>query len=246
MTRSTMGIRSGGVYASRAVSPLENSHVDIYYFGLDKKSSKYVQGIARDQRHTAGARFWGDSSGWDYDEEGIFQFGKFGSDNIRAWAVATNNGYTFKNARFRPRIALDAGAASGDSNLTLGTFNALFPKGAYFSEAELIGPYNVIVARPSVRFELRKNISITPDFEFLWRQSTQDGLYRVPEVLVRPGLNSNARYIGSQANLELECKMNRHFSATLIYLHFFPGDFLKQSQPSRPVNFVAPWLTYVF
>jgi hypothetical protein len=238
-----------GVYATRPLASRHRRNLDLYYLGLDKKKALFASGAVREQRHSVGARYWGSEKGWDYDAEGTFQFGRFGPGAIQAWGIATDTGYTFDSARLKPRIGVHAGSASGDHNPNdrdLNTFNALFPKGAYFSEAELIGPYNVSVVRPSVRFELRKNLSLTSDGEFLWRESTRDGIYRVPGVLVRSGFNSHASYIGSQANVELEWRMRRHFTATLIYLHFFPGEFLKQSQPARPVNFIAPWITYVF
>jgi len=45
--------------------------------------------------------------------------------------VASDTGYRFPTARFKPRISAEADISSGDNpnSKTLGTFNALFPKG---------------------------------------------------------------------------------------------------------------------
>ena len=37
--------------------------------------------------------------GWDFDYEGSWQFGTFGSGNIRAWTVASDTGYRFPTVR---------------------------------------------------------------------------------------------------------------------------------------------------
>jgi len=74
-------------------------------------------------------------------EQFVYQFGSFGSGDISAWAAASHTGYTFSTLLFAPRLALKADVASGDGNLQNkkpGTFNALFPRGSYFSETDLI------------------------------------------------------------------------------------------------------------
>jgi len=198
-----------GLYTTHPFFSVKDTKIDLYYLGTDKKLAKFAQGNAREQRETVGSRLAGKHQNFDYDTEGTFQFGRFGSGDIRAWAIATNSGYTVSpsSSSVKMRFAFEGGVASGDHNLhdhTLGTFNALFPKGAYFNEAELLGPYNIIHLRPNVKFELRHNITIWPDASFFWRQSTSDAIYRVPEILQRASGASRARYIGSQANIELD------------------------------------------
>jgi hypothetical protein len=60
-----------------------------------------------------GTRVWGQAAAWDYDTEGIFQFGDFGSGDIRAWSVASNTGYTLASLWGQPRLGLQADFASG-------------------------------------------------------------------------------------------------------------------------------------
>src|SRR6185295_7596733 len=117
---------------------------------------------------------------WDYNTELVGQWGRFGTGPIRAWTVASDTGYRLSGVPLRPRLGLKADIASGDrdhSDRTLGTFNALFPKGSYFSEADLLGPYNLMDLHPSIELHLCRNVSLTPDADFFWRQSTHDGIY---------------------------------------------------------------------
>ena len=238
-----------GVYAVGPFHPLPKGKVDLYYLGIDRKRARFDQGIGREERHSIGARIWGRTKDWDYNTEVLYQWGSFGQGSIRAWTTASDTGYRFESIKLRPRFGLKADIASGDRNPTdgtLGTFNALFPKGAYFSEADLLGPYNLMDLHPSVELHLTERILLTSDFDFFWRQSTNDGIYGIPGNLIRSGRNSGARYIGNHANVQLEWQLDRHISLTAIYLHFFPGPFLKETQPGQDVDFVAAWVTYKF
>ena len=238
-----------GIYAVRPLKIIPKAHVDLYYFGLDRKASRFQQGTGREQRQTVGARVWGANKNWDHDNEFVLQFGKFGARDIRAWEFSTNNGYTFVSALFHPRIGIGTGVASGDRNPNdrkVNTFNALFPTGSYFGKADLVGPYNVIAVRPSIEFTLRENIKFTPDYEFFWRESAKDGIYGLSGNLIRSSGISGARYIGSHLNLDFEWKVNRNLTFNAVYLHFFSGRFLRETGAARDVNFGSAWLTYKF
>ena len=238
-----------GVYAVGPFHPLPKTKVDLYYLGIDRKRARFDQGIGRESRHSLGARIWGKTESWDYNTELVYQWGSFGPGSIRAWTTASDTGYRLESITFRPRFGLKADIASGDrdpTDATLGTFNALFPKGAYFSEADLLGPYNLMDLHPSLELNLTERILLTPDLDFFWRQSTNDGIYGIPGNLIRTGRTSRARYVGNHASLQLEWRLDRHISVTGQYLHFFPGPFLRETQPALSVDFVAAWFTYKF
>jgi Alginate export len=148
------------------------------------------------------------------------------------------------------RIAVDAGIASGNHNLghvAFGTFNALFPKGAYFGSANFIGPYNVQVIRPSLRITSpSKRIVIWPNIEMLWRQSRQDGIYSIPAVLIQSGSPKDSLYIGLQADLNIQWQQNRHLTWSVDGEHFFAATFLHQTTDGKSNNFFAPGVSYRF
>jgi Alginate export len=115
--------------------------------------ASYEHRTAPELRHSIGARLSGTPSHVDYNVELVYQFGSFGDGGIRAWTFASDTGYPFTSAPWRPRLGTQANATSGDKDprdLDLETFNPLFPRGSYFSEAALIGPLNHIDLHPAV------------------------------------------------------------------------------------------------
>jgi hypothetical protein len=238
-----------GVYASRPFKLLPGGRMDLYYLGIDRKSAKFDQGTAREIRHSFGTRFWGRHSDWDYNYEMVYQAGSFGKGNILAWTIASDNGYTISNLPFHPRLGLKADVTSGDrnpDNPNLQTFNALFPKGAYFGEINLIGPSNHIDLHPSIDLRIRENLTVTIDSVFFWRESLNDGIYGIAINLVRSAGTSQARFVGSQPSIQAEWQINRHLSLTGVVSHFFTGPFLKETGPGQDVNYFSSWITYKF
>lgn len=238
-----------GLYLTHPVRALLHSHLDLYYLGFDHKQARYTQGIGREQRETLGARIWSHTSAWDYDFEYTGQFGRFKAGDIRAWGTGYHLGYTFAGKRFAPHPEMDGGVLSGDQNPhdnTLGTFNPLFPNGNYLSQSILLGPYNLMITRPTLKLSLSKKASSNTNEEFLWREATQDGIYNIVGILIHPPNGSTARYIGSQFQQEIDYNFSRHFSGALVYEHFFPGAYLKQSPPDRGLNFISPQLLWNF
>src|SRR5262249_57655147 len=87
----------------------------------------------------------------DLDLEGMWQTGRVGGQQIRAWAVGSVAGYTFERARWRPRIGLQLDLASGDRRRgdgTIGIFNPLFPNAYYFTLMSTPTYANLIHVRP--------------------------------------------------------------------------------------------------
>jgi hypothetical protein len=237
-----------GLYLSRSLPPL-HSNVDLYYLGYDHKSVRYVQGTGREQRETIGGRVWSHTPTWDYDFEYTGQIGRFKTGDIRAWGTGYHLGYTFHQARFAPHPELDGGILSGDHNAhdnTLGTFNPLFPNGNFLSQSILLGPFNLILVRPTFKTMLTRKASTNTNLELLWRQAKEDGVYNIAGILTHAPLNSSARFIGAQIQQEIDYAFNRHFTGSLAYEHFFAGEFLKQRPPGHSLNFLSPQLTYNF
>jgi hypothetical protein len=238
-----------GLYAVKPVSWLPGGNVDLYYLGLDRKDAHFDQGTAHEQRHSLGTRIWGRKAGWDYNLEFVYQFGSFDGGDIQAWTAASDAGFTFDQVPLRPRLGLKANVTSGDQNPTqsdLQTFNPLFPRGAYFGEPALIGPANHIDLHPQLDLLLHRNVTLMVDWDRFWRESTRDGIYGPAVNLIQSGQTSSARYVGNQIETMLEWRLDRHFTLTADYAHFFAGDFLKQTTPGKDVDYFSAWVTYRF
>ena len=207
-----------GLYATRALPAINHANLDGYYFFFDQKQSRYAAGLAREQRHTIGTRFWKfNRGGWDYDWEALSQFGRFGARGIEAWGISENTGYTFAKAPWKPRAGFKTGIASGDSGASkrdLGTLNPLFASLHYFGEEGLAGPANFFDVRPELELHPAQKIRVLVGSDWYWRHRLTDGIYLPgPILLVGPG-NSTARYIGNQTAVEAEWNPAAHWTVT--------------------------------
>jgi hypothetical protein len=241
-----------GVYATRPTTGATT--LDLYYLGLDRSRAAFQRGTAQEVRHSLGARFSRPTAtehpGWDFDYEGLWQFGTFGSAGIRAWTAASETGYRFTTAPLKPRLSVKADISSGDNpqRNNLATFNPLFPKGNYFGVLATTGPgpINFIDVHPHVEAALPHHVSASVDWIFQWRESLEDGVYAVPGFLITAANGSRARYVGNRPGTELRWQANRHLWFQADYGIFFAGPFLKQAGPGRNLNYWAVWAGYKF
>jgi hypothetical protein len=241
-----------GVYVTRPV--FRDATIDAYYLGLDRQQATFERGTAQEVRQSLGARLSvpiaTQRPGLDFDYEGAWQFGTFGTGNIRAWTVASETGYRFPKAPLKPRFSAKADISSGDNpkSRTLGTFNPLFPKGNYFGVLATTGPgpINFIDFHPHVETSFPHNVSLSVDWIFQWRESLEDGVYAVPGFLIRPADGSQARFVGHRPGTELRWQENRHLWLQADYGIFYAGEFLKETKPGRNLNYWALWAGYKF
>jgi hypothetical protein len=240
-----------GVYATSPVSSLKGLNLDVYYLGLDRKDALFAQALAREHRHTAGVRLFGNRAGVDLDEtelnfdsrqpdvesrfdwdvEGAYQFGSFGAAGIRAWMISSNWGYTFTELPRSPRLGIKADAASGDGNLhdgSLGTFNPLYPALRYYSLVRLFEPANLVNLQPSITVDLAKGVSANLAVSALWRENRADAFYAPPLVPVK-GTARGDRFVGRQASAIVAWKASAHLTVAANYAHFTPGGSVKES-----------------
>jgi len=242
-----------GSYLTVPAPILSGGQADIYYIGWDTKSATYNKGTAHELRHIVGTRvFRPVGKGWDYNWEPNYQWGSFGSASIRAWSVSTETGFTFDRVRFHPRPLLRADVYSGDgnsANRTLGTFNSLFPVGAYFTPKAVpfLGPQNLIDLHPVVQFQLKTNITGAFAWDWYWRESTHDGIYAFGSgVLMDPAGSSHARYLGNQGDLEIRWSPAPHIIIAFNFSGFEPGALFKTVTYNAAPIFGNVGFTYRF
>jgi hypothetical protein len=242
-----------GSYLTVPAPMLSRGMLDLYYFGLATKNATYNRGSATELRHTIGVRaFRPPSKGLDYNWEPNYQWGSFGSDSIAAWSVSTETGYTFSQARFQPRPLLRADVYSGDTSETgntLGTFNPLFPRGAYFSPkvVPILGPQNLMDVHPMLQFRLKQNVTGSIAWAWYWRESIHDGVYAFGSgALMDPANSSTARYLGQEGDMEIRWSPAPHFIAAFNLAGFQPGAFFDHVANNRPPIAANVGLTFRF
>ena len=237
-----------GVYGAFTKIPVVQNF-DLYYLGIHKKATSFDDGAGMEMRHTIGTRLWEITPTWQYDLEGAYQLGNFVKGQISAWTMSANISYTFNRAKLKPQIGLKTEAISGDRHHgdgRLNTFNPLFPKGAYFGLAALIGPYNLLDIHPYIQFNLTKRLVFAEDYDMFWRMNRNDGLYAVNGRILYSGNAGNAKQIGRQLGSELQYTINKYLYFRQELTWFSAGDFLKQAGPGKDILMLGSTLTLKF
>jgi len=228
----------------------KGANFTVYYLGADRKHAAFDRGVGRAIRETLGSRSWTVSGPWDLSYEGIFQWGSFQGEPIRAWALSSESGFTMSLPGWKPRIGLHADATSGDRGTgrrPLGSFDPLFPSStAYPDPSGILGPTNLIVVEPTLKLQIVPQVSMTLATASFLRESLTDGIYGIFLNPLRPSGLSTARYVATQSSATLSWRISRHATAVWFYEHFFNGQFLTQSPPFRTVNFFNSTLSYRF
>ncbi|MEL6447739.1 MAG: alginate export family protein [Pseudomonadota bacterium] len=231
------GRELAGVYVT---GPVRGTSLDLYYLyaGFDVRTE--VIGTADQRRHSLGFRAFGSRNAWYWNWEGIYQFGDHGDADIDAWTLATNTGRKFAGA-WSPEVMLSINVASGDSDPndnTLGTFNALYPRGDYFSAAAILGPANFYNVHPYLRLAPSESLSLQFDVNLFWRLETEDGVYGPPGNLIRAPGGSNARFVSSAASLSAAWAPRERLAFGMSLTHNRPERFLQETGPADIINFV--------
>jgi hypothetical protein len=215
-------------------------NIDLYYFGLSKTNAVFDEGKGKELRHSIGSRIWKKSGNWQYDFEGLYQFGKFAAKDISAWTLSSNMSYTFQSLKLNPQVGLKTELISGDRRYDdnkLNSFNPLFPRGAYFGLAALIGPSNLADIHPSLSVELSKTLDLNVDYDAFWRYSRNDGIYAPSTALIYSGKNITSKFIGQQYSTELAFTPNAFLYFRVEFTWFKSGAYLKAASAGKHILF---------
>ncbi|GGN07434.1 alginate export family protein [Dyadobacter beijingensis] len=203
--------------------------VDLYYLGLSKKSV-FADAVGRERRHSLGTRIWKEASGVSFDFEAVYQFGSISMSQIRAWTVSMDASYKPHMERLAPVFGIKSELISGDrtpGDRLLNTFNPLYPRGAYFGLASLIGPYNLTDVHPYVQWEVCRRITWSMDYDLFWRMGREDGLYAVNGALIHDGRGIKHKGIGKQLGTDVNFRPGRFLDFKVEFTWFDTGKFLR-------------------
>ncbi len=237
-----------GVYAVGPLPLLPKGNIDLYYLGFENKDAVYAQGPGYELRHTLGTRLWGRPLPWEYNLEYDWQFGTFGPGNIEAWSAAHAIRYNFSDLPLKPRLGLRFDFTSGDNNPAspnLQTFNPLFPSGMYFNLLNPVGPLNMIDLHPTIDLYAGEKVTMSLDWDFFWRESLGDGVYRISGTPLRTG-TGGGRYVGNSPAVTVVWDTTRHLTVLTQYVHFYPGGYFKANPPDKETDYFTVWLDYKF
>jgi hypothetical protein len=231
-----------GLYLTRDDAQAVPAGFDLYYLGFRNERATFAFETAEEVRHTTGARYFGASRGRDWNLEAAWQWGSFGRSRIRAWTVSSDVGYTFSAIALAPRLGFKADVISGDRNRhdgTLGTFNPLFPKLPYFSDANVITPANLFDVQPTLGLTLTDELHVSGSWNVLWQYSREDAFYLPPLRPIATFSKSGDRYIGQQWSFTVDWKATSLMTVGVGFVEFQPGSGIRQVGGERGRFFYA-------
>ncbi len=214
-----------GVYVS-APNVIAGFGTDAYWYEMKRDSATLREGSGRDDRDNYGLRLWRRNAAMDFDLEGILQRGTFDDQDLRAWGVMLESGYTFGNAPLKPRLGFRFNAFSGDNDLSdgkAGTFVPANPRLPLISEAAFFNLSNLVDFYPSVTIKPLKQVTIMAGPDFLWRETSADGVY-IGSSGSSFAPYAGGRYIGTDLNLEASWQATRRLSFRVFETYFSAGD----------------------
>ncbi|HMP89465.1 MAG TPA: alginate export family protein [Kiritimatiellia bacterium] len=237
-----------GIYAVHDVPECKLKY-DIYILRLDRNDLP----TGDEERYTAGLRLLGKCllTGIEYDVEGGWQFGDSGDNDIRAWFFAGELGYTFAETTTKPRIHAGYDYASGDDNPAddkVKTFHQLFPLGhAYLGYIDILGRQNIEAFSQGVSlWPIENKVQVRFDHHIFRRAEKADAVYNVGGGILRAGDAGSSSDVGSEIDVTITYRINRHQLASAGYSRFFAGDFIKESGPSEDVDFAYVSMQFTF
>jgi len=249
--RSDDGQVLAGLYATFAPVRTGPMKFDAYALRYGRDDARFGSAHGDELRSTLGTRLFGRAGRWDWNNELVYQAGSLadpaGRLDIRAWTIATDTGYRWPQHRWQPRLGLKIDVASGDGDgrdHRLQTFNALYPKAAYFSEASLLAPANLVDVQPSMTLQPLPDLTVVIGTQLAWKQRRADAIYVTPTPLTPlPGSVGTARRIGTQYKLETSWQASAHWQWQWQLAWIDAGDGLRQAggRDTTFASIVASW-----
>ncbi|MFM2141824.1 MAG: hypothetical protein RLZZ476_368 [Verrucomicrobiota bacterium] len=229
-----------GVYFSSQFLPFQAT--DLYAFHLHETNSDFL---------TLGTRLKGDPAklgGWDYTVELTGQSGRLNGRPLTAYACHLEGGYNWLHTAWKPRLALEYSAGSGDSDPNDGrvhTFQNLFPTNhPPYGLMDTFSWQNMhnLVLRLSAQPHAK--VKTTLDLHSFWLNTTGDAWYRANGTTQVRAINPNARrHAGCEVDFTVNAKLSQHLDMLLGYSHFFAGAYLADTGASDDANFAYLMLT---
>lgn len=210
----------------------DNAKIAVTVARYTRDHAKFLSVSGNERRTVMDIHADGADSPWDWDIEAMKQTGSVGVDTVGAWAFGSLVGYTVRGTREQPRFGLQVDGASGDrdpNDRRLGTFNPMFPNGYYLNLSGLTGFVNFIHVKPSITLRPTKRLTILLAAGGLWRDTTADAVYMMPDIPVAGTAGRGHRFTATYGQLRVDWAISEHFAGALEADRYFVGDTIRQA-----------------
>ena len=250
LDKSTSDTKLFGIYGTGPL-PFVPVNLDAYWLSADNTGVTFNGTPGLERRQTLGARTWGKigQTHLDFEIEGAGQFGTVGRGDVAAGMFTAVLGYTLPIPGLAARVYAEFDYASGDGKPggSVGTFNQLQPSAhSFLGYMDFIGRQNIVNSLVGVTVSPVRNFTLSLQQYLFWRASERDALYNKQGVVLRPGTGTTARYVGAEMDLLATYDFTRHLQGYAGYSHFFTGEFIRKTGPSRDSDFLYGAIQYTF
>lgn len=178
--RRFSGVTTGIVLPKRLFGG-SKLYLDPFVWRLRNREVTWGAETAREERTYIGAHLWGEIGRSTIDGTVNHQGGRYGDRTLDAWQVLLAGTYRLGKANNAPRLGLHFDYATGGGAYDGGKLkNAFAPYGnnIYYSYQGFLTPTNLIALAPSVTVSPTKTLRVTGEYQFTWRDTVSDAVYR--------------------------------------------------------------------
>ncbi|MEQ1851657.1 MAG: alginate export family protein [Chthoniobacteraceae bacterium] len=206
-----------------------------YFLSLQQDTLAGLPGRSIHSLALRGYGLFGDT-GFDYDFDAVYQFGRNGPEQHRAFGFTGEIGYTFAHA-WQPRVSAFYGYASGDrdpGDQKDQRFERYFGFGRPWSANDYIDWSNI--STPKVRLEIQpgKNLRVDAGYSFYWLASDTD---RWSNANLRDKKGNSGNFIGHEFDIRARYAISSKVEAIAGYAHFTPGEFTRKTGKPDDTDF---------
>ncbi|MFD1949884.1 alginate export family protein [Sphingomonas arantia] len=223
-------------------------YLDPFVYRLRTREQVWGPTTAREERMFAGVHAWGDVGPVTIDWTVNHQFGTYDGRDIDAWQAFIAQTYKLGTSATAPRIGVHLDYGSGGGSYGTGKLkvaSGLFGNNIYYSYGLFLTPQNFMGVAPNFTFNPIKPLRVTAEYQFAWRPSETDGVYRANGSAFAGTETVRGKEVGQVARLQAVWAITPRLSFTGRLEHLKAGDAFTRAG-YRNSMFGAGWISFRF
>ena len=238
------------LYGAQVARGWPGVSAELYWLRNETRTASINGTAGSERRHTLGYRLSRRAAPQrvDFDVEMAWQTGSLGGQDVNAFMVGSQAGYSFKGAPLRIYGGFDLGTGDHSSGGSVQTFNQLFPLShAYLGYIDVHGRQNVASLSTGAVLRPARDWSVQLDGLAFQRASSADGLYAADGSVARQPGSGLSKRVGE----EIDLTVRRSFERGRLILQggasrYFAGPFLRQTGPADNITWAYGQVTATF
>ena len=223
-------------------------YIDPFVYRLRTRNQQWGTNTGREERIFAGVHAWGDAGPVTIDWTVNHQFGTYDGRDIDAWQAFIAQTYKLGTSATAPRIGVHLDYGSGGGSFGTGKLkvtSGLFGNNIYYSYGLFLTPQNFMGIAPNVTFNPVRPVRVTAEYQFAWRPSETDAVYRAAGTAFAGTQDVRGKQVGQVARLQAVWAITPRLSFTGRLEHLNAGKAFTRAG-YRDSMFGAGWISFRF